>query len=72
MAHEDFSPKPEVANPGQLMSADPSQWPVAPDWKPGVDAFFASATGQSLLAFLNARLKAGAVVFSPRPLRALE
>ena len=72
MAHEDFSPKHEVANPGQLMSADPSQWPVAPDWKPGVDAFFASATGQSLLAFLNARLKAGAVVFSPRPLRALE
>ena len=66
------APKPEVANPGQLMSADPSQWPVAPDWKPGVDAFFASATGQSLLAFLNARLKAGAVVFSPRPLRALE
>ena len=72
MAHEDFSPKPEVAKPDQLMSADPSQWPVAPDWKPTVDAFFASATGQSLLAFLNARLKAGAVVFSPRPLRALE
>ncbi|MEC5212898.1 uracil-DNA glycosylase [Polaromonas sp. CG_9.5] len=72
MAQEDFSPRPEVAHPGQLMSADPSHWPVAPDWKPAVDAFFASATGQALLAFLNARLAAGAVIFPPHPLRALE
>lgn len=71
MAQEDFSPKPEVAKPDQLMSADPSHWPVAPDWRLAVDGFFASATGQSLLAFLNARLAAGAVIFPPCPLRAL-
>ena len=72
MAQEKAPPAPEVAHPGQLMTADPSDWPVAPDWKPAVDAFFASATGQKLLAFLNARLETGAVVFPPQPLRALE
>ena len=72
MAQENFSARPEVARPSQLMSAEPSAWPVAPDWKPVVDAFFASATGQALLAFLRARLEAGAVIFPPQPLRALE
>ena len=72
MAQEDFPPGPDVANPSQLMSADPSDWRVAPDWKPALDAFFASATGQSLLAFLRARLEACAVIFPPRPLRGLE
>ena len=72
MAQEDFLPRSEVAHPGQLMRADPLDWPVAPDWTPTVDAFFASATGQSLLAFVNARLAAGAVIFPPHPLRALE
>lgn len=72
MAQENFSPKPEVANPDQLMSADPSDWTVAPDWSPAVNVFFASATGQKLLAFLSARLEAGAVIFPPQPLRALE
>ncbi|CDS53382.1 Uracil-DNA glycosylase, family 1 [Polaromonas sp. CG9_12] len=72
MAQEEFPLRPDVANPGQLMGADPSNWPVAADWAPIVDAFFASAAGQSLLAFLRARLDAGAVIFPPRPLRALE
>lgn len=72
MAQEDFLPRSEVAHPDQLMRADPLDWPVAPDWTPTVDAFFASATGQSLLAFVNARLAAGAVIFPPHPLRALE
>ena len=56
----------------QLMSADPADWPVAPGWQPLVDAFFASVRGQGLLAFLRARLEDGAVIFPPRPLRALE
>ncbi|MBO9516234.1 MAG: uracil-DNA glycosylase [Variovorax sp.] len=56
----------------QLTSADPADWPVAPGWKPLVDAFFASAVGQRLLGFLRERLEAGAVIFPPRPLRALE
>ena len=56
----------------QLTSASPADWPVAPGWQPLVDAFFAGARGQSLLGFLQARLDAGAVIFPPRPLRALE
>ncbi|CAN7656537.1 MULTISPECIES: uracil-DNA glycosylase [unclassified Acidovorax] len=61
-----------AANPTQLQSADPADWPVAPGWQPLVDAFFAGARGQSLRAFLQSRLDAGAVIFPPRPLRALE
>jgi len=45
---------------------------VAPGWQPLVDDFFASARGQALLGFLRQRLEAGAVIFPPRPLRALE
>jgi len=72
MAQEQIVAIPGVERPAQLMSADPSDWPVAPDWQPVVDEFFASPTGQGLLAFLRQRLEAGAVIFPPRPLRALE
>ena len=72
MAPHPLSAMPGAAAPSQLMSADPSDWPVAPDWQPVTDGFFASATGQKLLAFLRERLEAGAVIFPPRPLRALE
>ena len=57
---------------GQLTSGNPADWPVAPGWQPLVDAFFASASGQNLLGFLRERLEAGAVIFPPQPLRALE
>lgn len=60
------------APPSQLQSADPADWPVAPGWQPLVDDFFAGARGQALLLFLRQRLEAGAVIFPPRPLRALE
>ena len=56
----------------QLLSADPSQWPVAPGWQPLVDEFFAGGVGQRLLGFLQQRLDAGAVIFPPQPLRALQ
>lgn len=59
-------------SPTQLMSADPADWPVAPGWQPLVDGFFAGERGQALLAFLHARLEAGAAIFPPKPLRALE
>ena len=59
-------------NATQLTSADPAQWPVAPGWQPLVDEFFASAVGQRLLSFLQQRLDAGAVIFPPHPLRALQ
>ncbi|MEJ8815058.1 uracil-DNA glycosylase [Variovorax ureilyticus] len=57
---------------GQLASSNPADWPVAPGWQPLVDEFFAGAVGQRLLVFLQERLDAGAVIFPPRPLRALE
>ncbi|MES2951642.1 MAG: uracil-DNA glycosylase [Pseudomonadota bacterium] len=60
------------ATPDQLQSADPSAWPVSTGWQPLVDGFFQSAVGQSLLEFLNRRLQAGAVIFPPQPLRALQ
>ncbi|MBX9832673.1 MAG: uracil-DNA glycosylase [Burkholderiaceae bacterium] len=58
--------------PTQLQSADPADWKVAPGWQPLVDAFFADARGQVLLAFLQSRLQAGATIFPPQPLRALD
>ncbi|ART49610.1 uracil-DNA glycosylase [Acidovorax carolinensis] len=61
-----------ACDPTQLQSADPADWPVAPGWQPLVDGFFATVAGQKLRAFLQARLDAGAVIFPPRPLRALE
>ena len=56
----------------QLTSADPADWLVAPGWQPLVDEFFASPRGQGLLGFLRQRLAAGAVIFPPQPLRALQ
>lgn len=56
----------------QLAAANPADWPVAPGWQPVVQSFFGGAAGQRVLGFLQARLAAGAVVFPPQPLRALE
>jgi len=56
----------------QLANGDPADWPVAPGWQPLVDRFFAAPAGRKLLGFLGERLDAGAVIFPPRPLRALE
>lgn len=56
----------------ELHSANPADWAVAPGWQALVTDFFASAQGHALQSFLQARLEAGAVVFPPQPLRALE
>ena len=56
----------------QLTSAQPADLPVAPGWQALVDAFFTSAKGESLLAYLQSRIDAGAVIFPPEPLRALQ
>ncbi len=58
--------------PDQLTSATPAAWPVATGWQHLVDEFFAGPVGVKLLDFLTRRLDAGAVVFPPKPLRALE
>lgn len=67
-----FGESPACAAADRLRSADPADWPVAPDWRPVTQAFFASATGRSLLDFLRRRLAENAVIFPPQPLRALE
>ncbi len=61
-----------MAEPGRLTAWEPGQWNLAPGWAPVVDRFFGSDTGQKLSAFLRERIEAGAVIYPPRPLRALE
>ena len=61
-----------AASASQLEDSDPSTWLVAPGWRPLVDEFFAGAVGRKLQEFLKERLSAGAVIFPPQPLRALE
>lgn len=58
--------------PTQLECADPTEWAVAEGWSSLVEDFFTSTEGEALLDFLDARLQAGAVIFPPQPLRALE
>lgn len=66
--------------PGGLFESErlrdwtPEAWlvPLAGDWQVLVRSFFDSEAGQSLARALRARLDAGAVVYPPRPLRALE
>lgn len=62
---------PAVRAP-RLRSADPAAWPVRPGWAPLLDRFWREPAGQGLQAFLRQRLAAGAVVYPPQPLRALE
>ncbi len=50
----------------------PEQWPVAADWQPPVEAFMDSPAGRSLGQFIRQRMQAGAVIYPPQPLRALE
>ncbi len=61
----------EGCPPARLTHADPTRWPVHPDWRAVVQTFFASPAGTVLLAFLQARLAAGATIYPPEPLRAL-
>lgn len=56
----------------QLQTANPADWPVAAGWQTLVEYFFQSDAGQGLLGFLGERLYAGATVFPPQPLRALQ
>lgn len=58
--------------PARLQRWAPEDWPVAPGWREVVDDFLASETGHQLAAFIRGRLQAGAVIYPPRPLRALE
>ena len=50
----------------------PERWPVAADWQPLVDRFFADSAGTTLGNFVRGRLAVGATVYPSHPLRALE
>jgi uracil-DNA glycosylase len=65
---------PAQATPqaARLATWQPEAWPVAPDWKPLVDAFITSPTGEKLAQHIRERLSAGATIYPPQPLRALE
>jgi uracil-DNA glycosylase len=55
-----------------LQSADPAQWVVHPSWQGLLNTFFAGLTGQQVLTRLRQRLSAGATIYPPQPLRALQ
>jgi uracil-DNA glycosylase len=61
-----------VNGPARLERWSPEAWPLAEGWDPVVSAFLASDEGRRLADFLAERLAQGAVIFPPRPLRALE
>ena len=52
-------------------------WPrglerIAPGWRPLIDEFLASPAGHGVQQFLAGRLAAGATIYPPQPLRALQ
>lgn len=70
MAQVDLFAAPPPAD--RLLAWAPAQWSVAPDWQAVLTSFFASETGRQLGSFIDARLAAGATIYPPQPLRALE
>jgi len=56
----------------RLQEWAPERWPVAAGWQEVIDEFLASAAGRQLAGFIKERLAAGAIVYPPRPFRALE
>jgi uracil-DNA glycosylase len=61
-----------AAGAPRLTQWSPADWPVQPDWQPALDAFWRSAQGASLAAFVQSRLDAGAVIYPKYPLWALQ
>ena len=60
------------AQPRRLEAWTPEAWPLAEGWRAAVEEFLASSEGERLADFIRARLAAGAVIYPPHPLRALE
>ncbi len=56
----------------RLTAWSPQDWPVQADWQPVLHAFWRSAQGLSLAAFVQSRLDAGAVIYPKHPLWALQ
>lgn len=68
---EDGPAAPPRAGTPWLRDIDPAQWTVGDGWRPLLDRFWAGRSGQGLLEFLHRRLREGAVIYPPEPLRAL-
>ncbi len=64
--------EPSCSDAPRLKRWSPEEWNAAQDWQPMLKSFFSSNTGQSLGAFVQQRIDAGATVFPPQPLRAFE
>lgn len=58
--------------PGGLTAWTPDEWPMASDWRPLWDAFLLSPDGRRLADSISERLRQGACIYPPTPLRALE
>lgn len=58
--------------PPHLERWQPQEWNLAAGWQDVVDGFMASEPGLRLAAYMRERLDAGAVIYPPHPLRALE
>jgi uracil-DNA glycosylase len=58
--------------PDRLLRWAPDEWPVAEGWRPVIDGFLPTEAGRRLASFIEGRLAARAVIYPPRPLRALE
>ncbi len=54
------------------LTLQPAPWPVASDWQALVSRFWQSTAGAQLQGFLQRRQSAGAVIYPPQPLRALQ
>ncbi|MFW9596244.1 MAG: uracil-DNA glycosylase, partial [Macromonas sp.] len=65
-------PLPLLHSVPSLTAWAPECWPVAPDWQPILQSFWASACGQQLAQYLQQRLATGATIYPATPLRALE
>jgi len=68
----DEAPATEPRELGRLARWEPENWPLAEGWGPVVGSFLASTAGLRLASFIRERLAAGAIIYPPRPLRALE
>jgi uracil-DNA glycosylase len=72
MAQVDLFGAATAPETDRLRAWAPASWPVAPDWQPLLKDFLAGATGVALARRIGQRLAEGAVIYPPRPLRALE
>jgi uracil-DNA glycosylase len=61
----------EAENMPALSGAEPNTWPVAAGWQDLVRDFWDAPRGADLQRYLRERLAVGAVIYPPKPLKAL-